>query len=310
MHFAICTCRTLVTCNHGYKNWRLFWRKKPGVNEIYSWSRGFLFRQKFMIEYKSSMIASRDICIYFGKKTWSHLRRWFYLYKKFTRHINVECFEWAVPASFLSYAPTFFGSNKYFLQNVCWKIFMYTYPWTQTECAHLNILNLLQTKCRWKLPYYRRTIFRQAPSSSHISGMKKNVWKSACGFSIPRLEDTSNFNGVSFSRLFIENIASVLFCFQLLPEDTWTFYKIKLNVHEGILVTLTIFKVSNPMFCYCRQNEIKLTLSNVHTIIFNIILRVAYYGIWIGPRSSLSHHRFRVDEAMSRWCYDDDEMRW
>ena len=131
-------------------------------------------------------------CIYFGKKRGVICAVDF----TYTRSL-LDIFEWAVPASFLSYAPTFFGSNKYFLQNVCWKIFMYTYPWTQTECAHLNILNLLQTKCRWKLPYYRRTIFRQAPSSSHISGMKKNVWKSACGFSIHRLEDTSNFNGVS-----------------------------------------------------------------------------------------------------------------
>ena len=36
-----------------------------------------------------------------------------YLYKEFTRHLNVECFESAVPAIFLSYAPTFFLSPTY-----------------------------------------------------------------------------------------------------------------------------------------------------------------------------------------------------
>ena len=30
------------------------------------------------------------------------------IYKVFTRHLNVECFESVVPAIFLSYAPTFF----------------------------------------------------------------------------------------------------------------------------------------------------------------------------------------------------------
>ena len=55
------------------------------------------------------MFASRDVCIHFGKKTWSHLRVTpDYLYKVFTRHLNMECFESAVPAIFLSYAPTFF----------------------------------------------------------------------------------------------------------------------------------------------------------------------------------------------------------
>ena len=60
-----------------------------------------------MMKYKSSMFASRDVCIYFGKNTWRHLRWWFYLCKVFTRHLNVECFESAVPAIFFSYAPTF-----------------------------------------------------------------------------------------------------------------------------------------------------------------------------------------------------------
>ena len=36
-------------------------------SEIYSWSRGFVFRPKIMIRYKSSMFASRDVCINFGK---------------------------------------------------------------------------------------------------------------------------------------------------------------------------------------------------------------------------------------------------
>ena len=94
------------------KNWRFFWRKKKRVSEIYSWSRRFVFRQKFMIKYKSSMFASRDVCIYFSKKNVDssallHLY-WLYLYKVFTRHLNMECFKSAVTAIFLSYAPTFF----------------------------------------------------------------------------------------------------------------------------------------------------------------------------------------------------------
>ena len=31
-----------------------------------------------------------------------------HLYQVFTRHLNMECFELAVPADFVSYAPTFF----------------------------------------------------------------------------------------------------------------------------------------------------------------------------------------------------------
>ena len=63
-------------------------------------------RQMFMISINHPF-ASRDVCIHFGKKAWSHLRG-FYLYKVFTRHLNIECFESAVPAIFLAFAPTFF----------------------------------------------------------------------------------------------------------------------------------------------------------------------------------------------------------
>ena len=42
--------------------------------EIYSWSWGFVFRQKIMINYKSAMFASRDVCINFGKEKWSQMR--------------------------------------------------------------------------------------------------------------------------------------------------------------------------------------------------------------------------------------------
>ena len=61
-----------------------------------------------MIKYKASMFLFRDICIYFRKKTWGHMCCGFNLYKEFIRHLNVECFESAVPAIFPSYAPTFF----------------------------------------------------------------------------------------------------------------------------------------------------------------------------------------------------------
>ena len=36
-----------------------------------------------------------------------------YLYKVFPRHLNMECFELAVLAIFLSYAPTFFDYKRY-----------------------------------------------------------------------------------------------------------------------------------------------------------------------------------------------------
>ena len=72
------------------KNWRFF-EEKNSVNEIYSWSRGFVFRQKFMIWYKQSIFASKDVCIniYFDKKSRSHMGCWFYLYKGFIRYLNV-----------------------------------------------------------------------------------------------------------------------------------------------------------------------------------------------------------------------------
>ena len=83
------------------KNWRSFkWKNR--VSEIHSWSREFVFRQKFMIKYKSSTFPSRDVCIYFREKTWRDMRCWFYLYKEIIRHLNVECFESAVPAIILS----------------------------------------------------------------------------------------------------------------------------------------------------------------------------------------------------------------
>ena len=59
------------------------------------------------------MFAFRDVCIYFGKKTPSsaHLYiYWLYLYNVFTRHLEAR-FQSAVPAIFLSYAPTFFNEN-------------------------------------------------------------------------------------------------------------------------------------------------------------------------------------------------------
>ena len=53
------------------------------------------------------MFASRDI--YFGKKRGVICAVDF----TYTRSL-LDIFEWAVPASFLSYAPTFFGSNNIF----------------------------------------------------------------------------------------------------------------------------------------------------------------------------------------------------
>ena len=50
--------------------------------KIYSWSWGFVIRQKFIIKYKSSVFASRDVCINFGKEKWSQMRC--YTYTDFT----------------------------------------------------------------------------------------------------------------------------------------------------------------------------------------------------------------------------------
>ena len=79
-------------------------------------------------------------------------------------------------------------------------------------------------------------------------------------------------------------------------------------MHEGTMVTFTIFKVSNPnypMFCYCRQNEIKLTL---------IKRRFVVYICWellttIAP-SCLDRWS---DVAMVLWRWHDDDgamLRW
>ena len=65
-------------------------------------------KDSFFDKYKSSMFASRDVYVYFGKKMCSHLRCLFYMYKELTRLLNTECFESAFPAIFLSNAPTFF----------------------------------------------------------------------------------------------------------------------------------------------------------------------------------------------------------
>ena len=109
MHFAICTFRNLV--NLSWLELKIFFKEKNRVSKIYSCFGRFIFLQKFMIKYKSSMFASRHVCIYFVKNTWSYLRcctYTLYLYKVFTRHLNMECFESAVPAIFLSNSPTFF----------------------------------------------------------------------------------------------------------------------------------------------------------------------------------------------------------
>ena len=50
-----------------------------------------------------------------------------YIYKVFTRHLNMDCFESAVPAIFLSYAPTFFKSCiiSWFFPTFCdWLLFI------------------------------------------------------------------------------------------------------------------------------------------------------------------------------------------
>ena len=53
-HAGTCNWSTLL------KKWRFFWRKKR-VNEMYSWFQGFVFRQRFMIKYKSSRFLQEMI---------------------------------------------------------------------------------------------------------------------------------------------------------------------------------------------------------------------------------------------------------
>ena len=90
---------------------------------------GFIFEQKLMIKYQLSMFASRDVCIYFRKKTWSHMHCWFYLYKEFTRHLSVE---WDV-------------SNQWFLQ---FSYFMR--PLSLVEKFHSNIfIFMMHLIFRW-----------------------------------------------------------------------------------------------------------------------------------------------------------------
>ena len=40
-----------------------------------------------MIKYESSMLASKDVCIHFGKKTWSHLRCYTFTDFTYTRYL-------------------------------------------------------------------------------------------------------------------------------------------------------------------------------------------------------------------------------
>ena len=54
-----------VTCTE-----TIFWKKKTLVNKTYSWSPEFVFRQNVIIQ-----ILLPEICIYYGKKTRSHLYR-------------------------------------------------------------------------------------------------------------------------------------------------------------------------------------------------------------------------------------------
>ena len=64
-----------------------------------------------MIKYKWSMFASRDVCIFIVRKRGVICAVTPILIipvQGVTRHLNMECFESAVPAIFLSYVPTFF----------------------------------------------------------------------------------------------------------------------------------------------------------------------------------------------------------
>ena len=112
-----CTFIVIVSLKiflENYQNMTVIWKRKKNVSEIYSWSRGFVFRQKFMIKYKSVMFASRDILFTLVRKRGVICAVTPILIipiQVFTRHLNMECFESAIPVIFLSYPPTFFHES-------------------------------------------------------------------------------------------------------------------------------------------------------------------------------------------------------
>ena len=97
--YQLFLAKTLAT-NSRY----LFKRKNKHVNKIYSWSWEFIFRQNLTIQ----KYCFQKISINYDKKTWCCPSSWFTYTRLFTRLLNMECFESAVPANFISYAPTFF----------------------------------------------------------------------------------------------------------------------------------------------------------------------------------------------------------
>ena len=77
---------------------------------------------------------------------------WLYLYRLFTRHLNMECFESAVPAIFLSYAPTFFVNKLCFY--VYWIVVRFTLVYTFTR-VYLTVPNSNEvTVCHATLTVY------------------------------------------------------------------------------------------------------------------------------------------------------------
>ena len=139
MHYAICICRNFV--NFG-QELNIFLRKKTvSMKSIHDLEDSFSDRRLwfnpcllpemyvFTLVRKRGVICATCTCIY----------------KVFTRHLNVECFEPAVPAIFLSYAPT--------MQLSHWVSFLEIYGFNYYDkfrflaCEQLTFLCIMSSFC-------------------------------------------------------------------------------------------------------------------------------------------------------------------
>ena len=122
--------------------------------KIYSKEKNLfmILRIRFPTEFKNLKISlpeNKYTCIYNGKKTWCRPSSWFTYTRCLLDNINMECFESAVPANFVSYAPTFFhevldlarcSENELFLQkSISLPLYMHQTNWVQFEQENIFI---------------------------------------------------------------------------------------------------------------------------------------------------------------------------
>ena len=106
MHFSICTCRNLV--NLGWKL-KIFWWKKKTVSWKIIHDPENWFSDKSL--WLSPCLLPEMYVFTFVRKRGVILTDFTYTRCILFKHLNMECFESAVPAIFLSYAPTFFNTE-------------------------------------------------------------------------------------------------------------------------------------------------------------------------------------------------------